>query len=176
MGGPSIIFSRYHKKGVSNIKKIEGNKCQSIVGYDCNGLYSYAIKQNVPMGVYIRRHPDNNFRPEISEKYMDSYVWMDYIMVKENIKILHKLNNSKEIRIGNFLVDGYAPTTKTVYEFQGCYYHYCRDDCPIVKKIKSSHWLKKLRRLKSKISEKRNSLSLWGINTYLFNNVTSTKQ
>ena len=60
-------------------------------------------------------------------------------MVKENIKILHKLNSSKELRIGNFLVDGYAPTTKTVYEFQGCYYHYCQDDCPIIKKIKSCH-------------------------------------
>ena len=74
VGEPSIIFSRYHEKGVSNVKKIEGNKCQSIVGYDCNGLYSYAIKQNMPTGVYIRRHLDNNFRPEISEKYMDSYV------------------------------------------------------------------------------------------------------
>ena len=86
---------------------------------------------------------------------MDSYVWMDYIMVKEKIKILHQLNNSKEIRIGNFLVDGYAPSTKTVYEFPGCYYHYCWYDCPIVKTIKSSHWLKKLRRLQSKILEKR---------------------
>ena len=155
VGGPSIIFSRYHKKGVSNIKKIESNKCQSTVGYDCNGLYSHAIKQNTPTGVYTRRNPDNNFRPEISEKYMDSYVWMDYIMVKEKIKILHKLNNSKEIRIGNFLVDGYAPSTKTVYEFQGCYYHYCQDDCPIVKKIKSSHWLKKIKKTQIKDIRKK---------------------
>ena len=29
-------------------------------------------------------------------------------MEKENINILHKLNNSKEIRIGIFLVDGNA--------------------------------------------------------------------
>ena len=114
VGGPSIIFSRYHERGISDIKKIEGNKCQSVVGYDCNGLYSYAIKQNMPTGVYVRRNPDNNYRPEISEKYIDSYVWMDYIMVKENIKILHKLNNSREIKIGNFLVDGYCPSTKTV--------------------------------------------------------------
>ena len=60
VGGPSIIFSRYYEKGVPNTMKLEGNKCQSIVGYDCNGLYSYAIKQNMPTGVYIRRHPDNN--------------------------------------------------------------------------------------------------------------------
>ena len=39
---------------------------------------------------------------------------MDYIMVKQNIKVLHKLNNFKEIRIGNFLVDGHTPTAKTV--------------------------------------------------------------
>ena len=58
---------------------------------------------------------------------------MDYIMVKQNIKVLHKLNNFKEIRIGNFLVDGYTPTAKTVYKFQGCYYHYCKNDCPIIK-------------------------------------------
>ena len=75
--GPSIIFSHYHEKGVSNIKKIEGNKCQSIVGYDCNGLYSYAIKHNMPTGVYIRRHPDNNFRPEILKNiWIHTYGWI----------------------------------------------------------------------------------------------------
>ena len=105
VGGPGIIFSCYHEKGLTNIKKKEDNKCQSIVGYDCNGLYSYAIKQNMPTGVYVRRYPDS-FKPETSEKYIDSYVWMDYIMQKENIRILHKLNNSKENRIGNFPVDG----------------------------------------------------------------------
>ena len=112
--------------------------------YGCNGLYSYAIKQNMPTGVYVRRYSDTSFKPEISEKYIDSYVWMDYIMHSESIKILHELNNSKEVRIGNFLVDGYSPRSKTVYEFQGCYYHYCRNDCPIVKKIKSHNWIKKI--------------------------------
>ena len=95
----------------------------------------------MPTGVYLRRYPDNNFKPEISEKYIDSYVWMDYIMLKKNIRILHKLNNSKEIRKGNFLVDGYSPRSKTLYEIQGCYYHYCQDDCPIVKKIRSPQWI-----------------------------------
>ena len=89
---------------------------------------------------------------------------------------MHKLNNAKEIRIGNFLVDSYGASSKTVYEFQVCYYHYCQDDCPIVKKIKSLHWLKKLRILKSKILERKNSSFIWDINTYLFNNVTFTKK
>ena len=89
----------------------------------------------MPRGVYVRRYSDNNFKPKISEKNTDSYVWVDYIMQKENIRILHKLNNSKEVRIGNFLVDGYSPRSKTVYEFQGYYCHYWRYDCPIVMKI-----------------------------------------
>ena len=59
--GHSKIFSRYHEKGVSKIKKIEGNKCQSIVGYHCNGLYSYIIKQNMSTCVYVRRNHDNKF-------------------------------------------------------------------------------------------------------------------
>ena len=83
-------------------------------------------------------------------------------MEKENLKILHKLNNSKEIRIGNFLVEGYAPTTKTVYKFQGCYYHYCQDDCPIVKKIKSSHWLKKIRKTQMKDIRKKEFIMSMG--------------
>ena len=119
VGGPSIIFTRYHEKGETNIKGIDNNKCQSIVGYDCNGLYSYTIRQNMPTGVYVRRKIKNSFRPEVSEKYIDSYVWMDYLMERgSSSKILHKLNHSKEIRLGNYLVDGYCIDSKTVFSFQ----------------------------------------------------------
>ena len=60
VGFPSIIFSRYYEKWLSDIEKMQGNKCQSIVEYDCNGLYSYAIKQNMPTGVYVRRYSIKN--------------------------------------------------------------------------------------------------------------------
>ena len=40
VGGPSIIFSRYHEKGVTNVTNISGNTCQAVVGYNCNGFYS----------------------------------------------------------------------------------------------------------------------------------------
>ena len=53
-------------------------------------------------------------------------------MRENKIKILHKLNNQKEIRVGSYLVDGFCVNTKTVYEFSGCYFHYL--DCSIVKK------------------------------------------
>ena len=53
-------------------------------------------------------------------------------MRENKIKILHKLNNQKEIRVGSYLVDGFCVNTKTVYEFSGCYFYYL--DCFIVKK------------------------------------------
>ena len=55
---------------------------------------------------------------------------------------IQKLNNQKEIRIYNYLVDGFCPETKTVYKFSGCNFHYCRFNCHIVKKITSNSWLK----------------------------------
>ena len=160
VGGPSIIFSRYHKRNVTNIKGIDGNKCKTIVGYDCNSLYSYAIKQDMPTGVYVRRLSSTNFKPEVSEKYIDSYVWMDFLMKKEKIKILHKLNNQKEIRIGNYLLDGYSIQNKTVYEFHGCYFHYCTKDCPTVKKIKSHKWLEKIKKVQKKDIKKKNFFTI----------------
>ena len=57
----------------------------SVVGSDYNGLYSYAIKQQMPTGIYVRRYAENNFRAELSERYIDSYVWMDYIMKEQKI-------------------------------------------------------------------------------------------
>ena len=163
VGGPSIIFSRYQEKAVTDIKGISNNKCQSVVGYDCNGLYSYAIRQPMPTGLYVIRKKQNNFRPEVSEKYIDSYVWMDYIMKTENIQILHKLNNRKEIRFGNYLVDGYCISTKTVYEYNGCYYHNCPYNCYIVKRIKSKKWLKKLQKTQMKDEIKKKILIAQGL-------------
>ena len=150
VGGPSIIFSRYHEKNVMNIKGIEGNKYKAIVGCDCNGLYSYAIKQEMPTGVFIRRLSCANFKPVVSERYINSYVWMDFIMENEKIKMLHELNNQKEIRIGNYLLDGYCIQSKTVYEFHGCYFHYCIEKCPTAKKIKSHKWLDKIKKMQKK--------------------------
>lgn len=46
-------------------------------------------------------------------------VWMDYIEHINDITIL------REQHIGTFWCDGFAPNTKTVYEFFGCRYHGC---------------------------------------------------
>ena len=129
------------------------------MAYGCNGLYSYAIKQEMPTGVYVRRKFSNNFRPEVSEKYIDSYVWMDYIMERDQIFIKHKLNNQHEVRFGNYLVNGYRIGTKTVYAFNGCYYHHCPHNCFVVKNIKNKKWLDKIKLTEEKDKQKRKFIS-----------------
>ena len=53
VGGPAIIFHRYHEK---DITKIRGDEtCRSIVGYDANTLYLWALMQDMPTGWYTRR-------------------------------------------------------------------------------------------------------------------------
>ena len=71
---------------------------------------------------------------------------------------MHKLNNQREITIGNYLLDGFCIQNKTVYEYHGCYYHYCSEDCPTVKKIKSLKWLEKIKKVQRKDLKKRNFL------------------
>ena len=164
VGVPSIIFSCYQEKGVSDIKNFPNNKCQSVVGYDCNSLYSYAIRQEMLTGLYIIQTNKNDFRPEVNEKYIDSHVWMDYIVMTENVEILHKLNNGKEIRFGNYLVDQYCVSSKIVYEYNGCYYHKCPFNCFIFKKIQSKKWLRKHQRTQIKDDIKKKFLLAQGLN------------
>ena len=37
------------KKIITDIQNIEGNRCKAAIGYDCKGLYSYAIKQKMQL-------------------------------------------------------------------------------------------------------------------------------
>jgi hypothetical protein len=49
VGGPSIVWHRYHRRGVT---KIRGGKkvCMSIRGDDANSLYPWAMAQDMPCG------------------------------------------------------------------------------------------------------------------------------
>ena len=128
VGGPSIIFKREARAGETRIRNNPNVIGQRIMGHDANGLYAYCIAQPMPTGCYVDRRCENDFRPEICHKYMDMYFWMDHVAERDSISIKHKLNNSnKEVRIGPYFVDGYCAETRTVYEFQGCWYHFCSD-------------------------------------------------
>ena len=73
VGGPSIIFHRYHEKGVTTLRQNEygeaARPCRSIVGYGANALYLWSLMQYMPMGWCTRRRAENDFRPESAHLY-----------------------------------------------------------------------------------------------------------
>ena len=50
VGGPSIIFNRYHEAGKTFIRNNPNKLCQKIIGYDANSLYLWAIGQKLGAG------------------------------------------------------------------------------------------------------------------------------
>ena len=67
VGGPAIIFHRYHETGVTKIRG--GEPCRSIVGYDAYALYLWALMQEMPTGWYTRRRAEKQFRPQPAQPY-----------------------------------------------------------------------------------------------------------
>ncbi len=124
VGGPSVVFHRYHEKGSTFIRN--GPKpCEEVVGYDANALYLWALMQPMPTGPYIVRSDKDNFKPSHAYSHGESAVeWLDWVAKTDNISIQHQFNH-QEKRIGprQIPVDGFCRESNTVYQFHGCYYH-----------------------------------------------------
>ena len=84
IGGPSIIFNRYHEVGVTNIRNDPSKPCKRIVGFDANALYLYCIGRPMPTGPFVRRRIENDFKPEKKEKYMLAYHLVFIIYLRGN--------------------------------------------------------------------------------------------
>ena len=124
VGGPAIIFHRYHEK---NVTRIRGGSelCRKIVGYDANALYLWAIMQDMPTGWYTRRREENKFRPQQAQPYGQMAAqWLTSVSFTTGHTIRHQ-SNGREKRIGKLLVDGWCAETHTAYQFHGCYFHGC---------------------------------------------------
>ena len=122
VGGPAIIFHRYHEKGIT---KIRGGSelCRKIEGYDANALYLWAIMQDMPTGWYMRRREENKFRPQQAQPYGQMAVqWINCESDRTGCTIRHQANG-REKRIGTLLVDGWCAETRTAYQFHGCFWH-----------------------------------------------------
>ena len=53
VGGPAIVFCRYHERGVTGIRShvySESKTCKTILGYDANMLYPSTLMQDFPCG------------------------------------------------------------------------------------------------------------------------------
>lgn len=80
VGGPSIIFTRYHKSGETFIRNNIDKPCGRIVGYDANALYLYCIGQPMPVGYFVIRRESNKFKAEKKTKYYNMYIWMNWLI------------------------------------------------------------------------------------------------
>ena len=67
--------------------------------------------------------PDNGYNPNqiTSQKCR---LWLQYLSRKHNINIKHT-NNGGEVQCGPYRLDGVCEELKTIFEFQGCYWHGC---------------------------------------------------
>ena len=124
VGGPAIIFHRYHEKDVTKIRG-GGKTCRSIVGYDANALYLWALMQDMPTGWYVRRRAENGFHPQRAQPYDQMAVqWLTWESDRTGCTIRHQANG-REKRIGKLPVDGWCAETHTAHQFHGCYFHGC---------------------------------------------------
>ena len=124
VGGPSLVFHRYHEKGVTRVRG-GSEVVSSIVGYDANALYLYALSRDMPTGHPVRRRKDNGFKAEKVDKFgLMARQWLDYVSERDSISIRHKYND-KEKALGpkRVRVDGWCAETLTAYQFQGCLFH-----------------------------------------------------
>ena len=69
VGGPSIIFHRYHQKDKTHIRNNADKPFQSVQGYDANTLYLWAIMQNMPTKHPIIKRCETGFQPERADLY-----------------------------------------------------------------------------------------------------------
>ena len=124
VGGPAIIFHRYHEQGITKTRGGE-ETCRKIVGYDANALYLWAIMQDMPTGWYTRRREENKFRPQQAQPYGQMAAqWLTSVSFTTGHTIRHQ-SNGREKRVGKLLVDGWCAETRTAYQFHGCYFHGC---------------------------------------------------
>ena len=140
VGGPAIVFHRYHERDKTFLRPLEYNSkaklCKNIYGFDANALYLYCAMQKLPTGSMIRRKKEDNFRPKFTDYFGQlSLEWLEYEAKCKEIFIQHKFNKGEQ-RLGqhNLPIDGICKSSHTVFQFHGCLWHGCQlKNCSITK-------------------------------------------
>ena len=91
----------------------------------------YITIASVCMNIYRSKYmPINNIAVVKNETRCETYSkisigWLDWLSKKDGVNIKHALNGGEEtLPFGK--VDGFCEESKTVYEFQGCFWHGCQ--------------------------------------------------
>ena len=130
VGGPSIVFSRHAKVGKTKVRPNGEKIVQGIIGFDCTGLYLNCMKQALPSSYYVRRSLEDGFCAKFSQRHVQMFEWLDFLMFKNSdLNIIHLLNSGKEVNIGTYRVDGFDAKSNTIFEYAGCFQHghFCID-------------------------------------------------
>ena len=125
VGGPSIVFHRYHSKGKTFVRGNKDKVVKTCLGLDMNALYLSAFEKDMPTETPIRYKPDDNgdFCPEGGNSFgHTARGYLEWIAHEKQITIQHKFNR-REKKVGPYYIDGFDPKSQTIYEFHGCYYH-----------------------------------------------------
>ena len=145
VGGPSIVFHRYHEKDLTSLRTAdfpEPKICKSIIGFDANALYLHAIMQDMPTGHFVRYQTEDGFKPRVSQKFgYLAFEWLEFVARQEGITIKHMFNGGeKTIGPRGLKVDGFCRERSLIFEFHGCIWHGCtcgvnRDAAGVLKKV-----------------------------------------
>jgi hypothetical protein len=138
VGGPSIVFHRYHECGETVLRELEygreARKCQKIYGVDANSLYVYCLMRDMPTGVpqrIVRNDATQRYESAIVRGSKTAHGWLEWEARRRGMHIRHE-HNGGEVKVGDRLlpVDGFHASSSTVFQFHGCFWHGhdCRDE------------------------------------------------
>ena len=114
VGGPAIIFHRYHEKDITKIRGEE--TCRSIAGYDANALYLWALMQDMPTAgtrVVERKVSSVLNRQSRLGRWLSNGL-PGKLLRMDAQSFRHQVNGRKK-RISKLPVDGWCPETRTAY-------------------------------------------------------------
>ena len=116
VGGPSLVFHRYHEKEVTKIRPAiysdSGQLCQEVVGVDTNALYLYCTQGDMPVGIPRRFNADDAFCDCTPLKGKAAAGWLAWQETVIDHPIHTALNNGERFLGRHGLpVDGFCPQT-----------------------------------------------------------------
>jgi hypothetical protein len=130
--GLAMVMTRLAVKDKTFIRA-NGTKLTAIVrGYDANALYLWAQSMPMPSGYYdywVYDAERDQFVKRRKSK-PEAVDWLESVSWSSNVPIRHA-GNDREKRVGHrrLPVDGFSEVEgepAVVYQYYGCYHHYCR--------------------------------------------------
>ncbi|XP_020627706.1 uncharacterized protein LOC110064940 [Orbicella faveolata] len=122
-------MSNSSKQAVKSSDK-NSNKKPTIASA-CNRFWR---KKLVPTNTIASRPPRgwHRARSNQSVKALKWLAWQEHsLQHPDQGDRIRTVRNGGEVRLSNYLVDGYDPTTRTVYEFYGCLWYGCPRCLPL---------------------------------------------